>query len=886
MLSKGILVSFLLEGYSENCSSRHKYLDKQIGLKVVKVYSNPYDYQRPIKDPNLFAGRHEELREVDYCLESAKGDSPKFFNIAVIGPRSSGKTSFLNIIQHHADKKGFLSIKVSLNNELVQSDVLLFKEVFEGILTTGIPRGLFGGRGKQIYHKFRKVVDTLSVNIQIPLLFGTAYLGTKKGQNVSLSQHVLIHDLKKLYSEAKKQEIAGIVLLFDECDLLAKNETILQKLRNAFQEVDGYILVLSGTEKMFPSISETFSPIPRFFKRINIGSFKTLEETKECFLKPLIEDEAKIVDQRSIADVHAFTGGSPYEINLVAHHMYKHHKESNSPNIKLTVEVLDRILDELERLRVSEHHEIATKIRKLWVPHLKVLISLIELGEAKKHTLAKYMLLDNLHQLTPRKAKTETEVNEINIEALQEAGIIKAAEEDRLSFVGDQFELLYLKYLALTKGIPKFLVGVIEEPIVNLLGKFQSLLLENIDEYEFQARFDKSVISLDRSPRSQLVISGFNVKSSGKRTFTLISPEKDKIFYLGSETSLRFRVNVEYMEDAGFVNQISFPKKEGKTLVESRLHELADKFELAGLNIILKDEIYWNNKGAENLRQQKFADAIKFFDKSLNINQFFELPWLNKARALFNLTKYDEALSCCEKSLEIRPRLSEAWNLKGRILFHTGQYEAALPSFEKSTEFDPENWAAWDNRGRTLLNLKRCDEAIGLFDKVLRADASNIEVIRLKASALSRQGSSEKAIECWDDILKLEPENLNALISKGWELTKIGQFGEACELFERVTKKNPKMKEAWGGKGYALLELEKNDEALESLNRALEIDPNDSMALYNKACGLSKLNRVSEAIETLKEAALTDKNVIEMARQDNDFESIKDNPSFVELVKR
>ena len=848
------------------------------------MYSNPYDFQRPIKDPKLFAGRHNELKEIDYYFELAKSDSPKFFNIAIVGPRSSGKTSFLNMVQSIAEEKGFLSVKLSLNNELVQNDAFLFKEVFDGIMTEGIQRGLFGGKGKQIYRKFRKMVDTLAVDIQLPLLFGSAYIGTKKkGQNIGLSQHVLIHDLKELYSEAKKQKIPGIVLLIDECDLLAKNVTVLQKLRNAFQEVEGYIIMLSGTEKMFPSISDTFSPIPRFFKKIDIGNFKTLEETKECILKPLNEDEAKIVDLGSVVEIHSFTGGSPYEINLVAHYMYKHYKESSLPNIKLTVDVLDDILDELERLRKGERHDIATKIKKLWFPQLKVLISLIELGKAKKQALSRYMLLDNLRQLTPRKAMTEAEINEMNIEVLEKEGIIKAMEEDKLVFVGDHFDFLYLKYSALTKGISKFFVGVREEPILNIHTKLQNLLLENIEEYEFQARFDRREILPETSRRGQMVVGGFRGKVSGKRAITLVSPEIKKRFYLGSETSLRFRVNIQYLE-TGFVTQTTFEKKEDMILVESRLDELADKFEFAGLNIILKDEIYWNNKGVERLRQKKFVDSIKLFDKAISINQSFELPWLNKARALFNLRKYDEASSCCDKALEIRPRLSEAWNLKGRILFHMCQYETALPCFEKAVEFDPENWAAWDNRGRTSLKLKRYNEAIGFFDKVLQNNPNNIAVIGLKATALACLGSFEKAIECWDAILELDPENITALVNKGWVLTDIGKFNEAYKLFEKMINKDPKMKEAWIGKGYVLLKLDKNEEATESFNKALEIAPKDVVALYNKACSLSKLKRAKEALEILREASLIDRNVIEQAKRDKDFDNIKDDPGFIKLI--
>ena len=32
------------------------------------MYSNPYDFQRPVKEPQLFAGRHQELKEAGYYL--------------------------------------------------------------------------------------------------------------------------------------------------------------------------------------------------------------------------------------------------------------------------------------------------------------------------------------------------------------------------------------------------------------------------------------------------------------------------------------------------------------------------------------------------------------------------------------------------------------------------------------------------------------------------------------------------------------------------------------------------------------------------------------------------------------------------------------------------
>ena len=74
---------------------------------------NPFDFERPVKNPKLFAGREEEQDQIDYYLELMLGDNPTYHNLSIIGERASGKTSFLNMIKYMAEKKKFLTVKIS-----------------------------------------------------------------------------------------------------------------------------------------------------------------------------------------------------------------------------------------------------------------------------------------------------------------------------------------------------------------------------------------------------------------------------------------------------------------------------------------------------------------------------------------------------------------------------------------------------------------------------------------------------------------------------------------------------------------------------------------------------------------------------------------------------
>jgi tetratricopeptide (TPR) repeat protein len=813
---------------------------------------NPYDFINPIKDPKLFAGRKEELKEIDYYLELSRSKTPKYIHLALIGDRASGKTSLLNIIKSMADEKGLLAVKIPLNKETSSNDIIFFKEVFDGIMTVGAEKGMYEGISGKIYRAFRKMIDTLDVSVEIPIHFGTAYIGLKRrGHEVGIPQHVLIHDLREFLTEAKKNGMPTIVLLFDECNLLAQNETLLQKIRNAFMELDGYILAFSGTEKMFPAISNVFSPIPRFFKRVNIENFKSLRETEECLIKPLDEGERKALNKACIREIHQITGGSPYEINLVAHYMYRRWEEKKNPRLELSTEVLEEVLREIERLRKEGHHEVANKVKRYWADQLRVLISLLEFPNVSKEWLAEYMLLDEVNTLQLKDVHVKKSVTIDYVEALKKDSVI-AEKDGKITFKGDKFDILYLKYLCTSKGIKEakdFALGLTDDPLINLHDKFaKGLLLEGFQEYYIHTGFDKR--EKIEGKTGQKFIVGVKVNlPPGETSVMLISPETQKEFYLGAPNSVRFRVNVQWMKD-GFITQIKFKRDEDKKKLQDRLEGLRDKLDFLGYKILLKDEISWNVEGAEFSKQGKLLDAMKCFDEAIKINPLFELPYLNKAGVFFNLREYDKALEAADKALELRASWSEALTLKGRILIHLKENQKALECLEKAVNLNLENWGAWDNKGRALFNLGNYEQTVDCFNKVIKAQPDNLEVLKLRAISLWRLGNFDGAIKAADKISEIDSQNIEVLILKGLALGEIGKYREASQCCDKI----------------------------------LEIEPKHPLALYNKACFESRSENVEDAIDYLKRAIEIDNRFIELAKEEEDFNGIRNDKRFMKLI--
>ena len=65
-------------------------------------------------------------------------------------------------------------------------------------------------------------------------------------------------------------------------------------------------------------------------------------------------------------------------------------------------------------------------------------------------------------------------------------------------------------------------------------------------------------------------------------------------------------------------------------------------------------------KGKLLLEENKFEEALGFFDQALLLNQKDPELWNHKGVALRSIGRYDEALECFNKSLELDPRDKKA----------------------------------------------------------------------------------------------------------------------------------------------------------------------------------------------------------------------------------
>lgn len=415
---------------------------------------NPYDFANPVCDANLFVGRKKEMDEIKYYLDHAK-TAPRPINVALLGERAAGKTSVLNMTQIEAEKRGFLAVRVDLDEDDATSHMAFFFKLFDATFTTACAVGAFGGKSGTTYDKYLDMVSAYAVpedKTFCPFSFPMQYAKAMAAgnQNARISDTTFKSDLAEMHQEVGRT----IVILFDEGNVLAKSQTHLEKLRNIFMNIPGFMLVLTGTPDLFPVMDEVFSPIIRQFKKVQIGRFENREETKDCIRKPLekigITDAEDIFDfetYRDVREIHDFTGGKPYEVQLLCHVLFRRVQQKRAKKMKLNLSVLEEARSELESTQDVSARPILNKIRSLDKDMLSALGLFCECDGHS--TLEQIWAIDHIFKKDSIWTKKRLEES---LEALKKAGIVDV-QDGVVRFRGDDFDKIYTKYYAREKKV-------------------------------------------------------------------------------------------------------------------------------------------------------------------------------------------------------------------------------------------------------------------------------------------------------------------------------------------------------------------------------------------------------------------------------------------------
>lgn len=214
-----------------------------------------------------------------------------------------------------------------------------------------------------------------------------------------------------------------------------------------------------------------------------------------------------------------------------------------------------------------------------------------------------------------------------------------------------------------------------------------------------------------------------------------------------------------------------------------------------------------------------------------------------------------------EHALAIDSSLAEAHASKGLGLHTTGHYEEAEVCFKNAITLQPDLFEAHYFYGRNCFNLGQFSKAAKLFGhaaKLKRSDFRSLGLQSMCFQSLSQLSDSRDA--AWSALGRVEaviasrPDNVDAL-----------SFGAGLLAF-----------------------LGDPDRTRALAERASILEPDDFYTQYNVACAYALLGAREEALDKLERIMMppTPQSQHEFMMHDSDLDSLRDNPRYIDLMKK
>ena len=354
----------------------------------------------------------------------------------------------------------------------------------------------------------------------------------------------------------------------------------------------------------------------------------------------------------------------------------------------------------------------------------------------------------------------------------------------------------------------------------------------------------------------------------------------------------------------------------------------------------------WYGRAYELYREDKYEEAIAAFRKSIefghrvaaskyNIACSYALledednavKWLADAIASgwddFDHIAEDSDFDPIRSGARFKALVAQAGGPR-EAKKHEHRVEDTLDRYDALRASASKNGGAWFESGLDLLRLRRLDESIAAFDQAARLDAKTSTALYNMACAYSLKGdvraaadtlrkAVENGFDSGEKILN-DPDlrnlrakvNVNDLVQladdlkldhgwghKSWEGLKWlfkgnepQSWAETLPHYQAMARKHPTLGRTWFNLGYAQLQAGLNDESAGSFQKSITLGYRPGASAYNAACAYARAGRNDLAFQWLEKARAAGFKLHEYLEDDDDLDSLHDDPRWRELKRK
>jgi serine/threonine protein kinase/Tfp pilus assembly protein PilF len=258
--------------------------------------------------------------------------------------------------------------------------------------------------------------------------------------------------------------------------------------------------------------------------------------------------------------------------------------------------------------------------------------------------------------------------------------------------------------------------------------------------------------------------------------------------------------------------------------------------------------------------------AILLFEKAVELDPRFASAYAALGEAYGTMYRdfdrieswLDKALDVSLKALMYDSSLSEAYASLGLAYFGKNELDDALSATKKAIELDPANDNAYWILSRIYHTADRDKEATEALEKAISINHEFLIAYSDLQMYYERLGEKEKYQHTLEAVVRVSPGYL---------------IKHPEDTYRRMSY------------AVTLAILGDADKAKIEGEKAIELSPNDPIMMYYGACLYSRLNEKDRAVELLADAVNHGYVNFEWIRRDPDFENIRNETGYIELMK-
>jgi serine/threonine protein kinase/Flp pilus assembly protein TadD len=312
-------------------------------------------------------------------------------------------------------------------------------------------------------------------------------------------------------------------------------------------------------------------------------------------------------------------------------------------------------------------------------------------------------------------------------------------------------------------------------------------------------------------------------------------------------------------------------EKVSKEIVDALMLKLSpvEKIELTKrptLNAEAFDCYLKGRKFLINRTKNNLDFAILLFQKAVDLDSRFASAYAGLGEAYATLYRdfdrqeiwLDKAMEVSLKGLMYDSSLSEAYASLGLAYYGKDSLDEALTASKKAIELDPNNFNAYWILSRIYHSSDRDRDACVALEKVVSINPNFLTAYDDLEMYYERLGDLDNLERTIQTVLMVVPKYLV-------------QHPE--DTYRRMAY------------AVTLAKAKRIEEAKSEGDKALELSPNDPIMMYYGACLYARLGEKNNAVQLLGSAMKNGYGNFEWIKRDPDFESIREEAGYIELMK-